>query len=235
MSQTLKIVARVEVSTNVDGETAYRARKSRQRAFLENWNNANQEIAAEAPAWIRQLVLAADQFVVKRPLSDEPDGRTVIAGYHWFGDWGRDTMIALPGLTLTTGRPEIAARILRTFARFVEGGMLPNVFPEAGHTPEYNTADATLWYFEAVQQYVAATNDLELLRELYLVLSEIIDSHLRGTRYRIHADPQDGLLYAGQPACNSPATAPTSTSSAFFGQVDYFRLARHPPGIDGKR
>jgi glycogen debranching enzyme len=113
--------------------------------------------------------------------------------------------------------------------------MLPNVFPEAGHTPEYNTADATLWYFEAVQQYVAATNDLDLLRELYPVLSEIIDSHLRGTRYQIHADPQDGLLYAGQPACNSPATAPTSTSSAFFGQVDYFRLARHPPGIDGKR
>lgn len=199
MGQTFTIVASTDVSASVDGQTAYRTQKSRERTLLGNWNNANQNTAAEAPAWIRQLVLAADQFVVKRQLSDEPDGKTVIAGYHWFGDWGRDTMIALPGLTLATGRPEIAARILRTFARFVDGGMLPNVFPDVGQAPEYNTADATLWYFEAVRQYVAATNDLDLLRELYPVLAEIIDSHLRGTRYQIHADPEDGLLYAGQP------------------------------------
>ena len=107
-------------------------------------------------------------------------------------------MIALPGITLTTGRHEIAARILRTFARFVDGGMLPNVFPDAGQAPEYNSVDAALWYFEAVRQYVAATNDLELLRELYPVLVEMIDAHLRGTLYQIHADPEDGLLYAGE-------------------------------------
>ena len=123
--------------------------------------------------WIHHLALAADQFVADRPLDDDPNGKTLIAGYHWFGDWGRDTMIALPGITLTTGRPEIAARILRTFAKFVDGGMLPNMFPDAGQTPEYNTVDATLWYFEAVRQYVAATNDIHLLKELYPVLAEI--------------------------------------------------------------
>src|SRR5215467_7673661 len=108
-------------------------------------------------------------------------------------------MIALPGLTLATGRPEIAARILRTFARFVDRGMLPNVFPDAGQTPEYNTADATLWYFETVRQYLEATGDLSLLHDLYPVLAEIIEHHVNGTRYQIHADPDDGLLCAGEP------------------------------------
>src|SRR5438046_6419783 len=84
---------------------------------------------------------------------------TIIAGYHWFGDWGRDTMIALPGLTLTTGRPDVARRILTTFARFVDQGMLPNRFPDAGEAPEYNTVDATLWYFEAIRAYHATTSN----------------------------------------------------------------------------
>ena len=110
--------------------------------------------ARRRPAWIRHLVLAADQFVVRRPLPDDPGGMTVIAGYPWFGDWGRDTMIALPGLALTTGRPELAARILRTFARFVDRGMLPNRFPDGGEAPEYNTVDATLWCVEAMRAYL---------------------------------------------------------------------------------
>jgi predicted glycogen debranching enzyme len=122
----------------------------------------------------------------------------VIAGYHWFGDWGRDTMIALPGLTLATGRPQLARNILHTFGRFVDCGMLPNVFPDAGETPEYNTVDATLWYFEALRQYYVATADTELLRELFPKLSEIIEWHERGTRFGIRVDPNDGLLYAGQ-------------------------------------
>jgi glycogen debranching enzyme len=126
-------------------------------------------------------------------------GRTVIAGYPWFSDWGRDTMIALPGLTLATGRPADARGILRTFARFVDQGMLPNRFPDAGETPEYNTADATLWYFEAVRAYHAATGDLETLRELFPVLREIVLWHIRGTRYGIKVDLADGLLAAGQP------------------------------------
>jgi predicted glycogen debranching enzyme len=127
------------------------------------------------------------------------DGRSVIAGYHWFSDWGRDTMIALPGLTLATGRPQIAESILRTFARYVDRGMLPNRFPDAGEAPEYNTVDATLWYFEAIRAYHALTADDQLLRELFPVLKEIIYWHRHGTRYRVHVDPADGLLYAGEP------------------------------------
>ncbi len=144
--------------------------------------------------WVQQLVLAADQFIVRRDA-----GQTVIAGYHWFGDWGRDTMIALPGLTLTPGRPEIAAAILRTFARYVSEGMLPNRFPDEGEQPEYNTVDATLWYFHALEQYTEASGDETVVRELFPILEDIIGWHLRGTRYQIHLDPADGLIYAGQP------------------------------------
>src|SRR5262249_30830208 len=128
----------------------------------------------------------------------QSDGKTIIAGYPWFNDWGRDTMIALPGLTLATGRPEIAKQILLAFAKFVDRGMLPNNFPDADGTPEYNTIDATLWYFEAIRQYFAATNDLTTLKQLFPVLSEIIEAHVAGTRYNIHVD-SDGLLYGGGP------------------------------------
>src|SRR5947208_931104 len=102
----------------------------------------------------RALVRAADQFIVQRG-----DESTVIAGYHWFSDWGRDTMIALPGLTLVTGRYEVARQILQEFAQVMDQGMLPNRFPDAGETPEYNTVDATLWFFEAVRAYLKYTND----------------------------------------------------------------------------
>ena len=148
--------------------------------------------------WITHLVLAADQFIVSRPLPDDADGKTIIAGYHWFGDWGRDTMISLPGLTISVGRPEVARSILRTFARYVDQGMLPNRFPDAGETPEYNTVDATLWYFEAIRAYHAATGDDDSLRELFPVLADIVDWHCQGTRYNIHLDRDDGLLYAGE-------------------------------------
>jgi predicted glycogen debranching enzyme len=148
---------------------------------------------------VKQLVLAADQFIVNRPLRDNREARSVIAGYHWFGDWGRDTMVALPGLTLSTGRPEVARSLLRTFAKFVDQGMLPNRFPEAGEAPEYNTVDATLWYFEAVRQYHAATHDESLLRELFPVLTGILDWHIRGTRHGIQVDEKDGLLFGGEP------------------------------------
>jgi hypothetical protein len=156
-------------------------------------------VAGGAPAWVRQLVLAADQFIVRRPLAGDPEALTVIAGYHWFGDWGRDTMIALPGLTLATGRPEVARRVLSTFARFADGGMLPNVFPDAGTAPEYNTVDAALWYVEAVRQYVDATGDAGFLAEVFPVLDGIVEGHVRGTRHGIAVDPRDGLLAAGEP------------------------------------
>jgi predicted glycogen debranching enzyme len=140
----------------------------------------------------QSLAAAADQYLVSRG-----NEKTVIAGYHWFGDWGRDTMIALPGLTLPTGKYEIARSILRTFAKHVDQGMLPNRFPDVGETPEYNTVDAALWFFEAARAYLAYTGDLEFVRdELYLVLADIISWHARGTRYGIKVD-SSGLLASG--------------------------------------
>jgi predicted glycogen debranching enzyme len=140
-----------------------------------------------------QLVLAADQFIVSRGA-----GKTVIAGYPWFSDWGRDTMIALSGLTLATNRAEIAKQILLEFSQHISEGMLPNRFPDAGETPEYNTVDATLWYFEAVRAYVEKTGDDEFVREnFYEKLANVVEWHLRGTRYNIHVDT-DGLLFAGE-------------------------------------
>jgi glycogen debranching enzyme len=148
---------------------------------------------------LQQLALAADQFIVSRPLPDNSQGRSIIAGYPWFGDWGRDTMIALPGLTLVTGRPEVAKQILITFSHFVSEGMLPNRFPDTGQKPEYNTADAALWYFHAISQYLRYTKDKSLIKMLYPVLEDIIERHRQGTRYNIHVDSKDGLLYAGEP------------------------------------
>ena len=143
----------------------------------------------------RALALSADQFLVRRGAGL----RTVIAGYHWFGDWGRDTMISLPGLCLTTGRHEEAKDILRAFAAVVDQGMLPNRFTGRGETPEYNTVDASLWFFVALHRYLLATGDYAFAREeIWPVLEEIISWHQRGTRHGIHADG-DGMLASGEP------------------------------------
>ena len=158
--------------------------------------NRRQSLVSVLPQneMINTLTFAADQFLVARA-----EQKTIIAGYHWFSDWGRDTMIALPGLTLATRRPEIARSILAEFARHVDRGMLPNRFPDAGDTPEYNTADATLWFFEAIRSFLQYTNDFSFVRNsLYDVLKSIIAWHIEGTRYNIHLD-EDGLLFAGTP------------------------------------
>jgi predicted glycogen debranching enzyme len=155
---------------------------------------------ATAPRWIRQLALAADQFVVARLAADgKTAGTTIIAGYPWFSDWGRDTMIALPGLALATNRIAEAASILRTYAGYASEGMLPNRFPDEGEAPEYNTVDAALWYFQALAAYLEASGDQKLLRDLFPTLRDIIEWHRRGTRFGIAADPSDGLLHAGVP------------------------------------
>jgi predicted glycogen debranching enzyme len=144
-------------------------------------------------AFLRELFRAADQFIVRRG-----QDRTVIAGYHWFSDWGRDTMIALPGLTLATRRYDDARGMLVAFAESADHGMLPNRFPDAGETPEYNTVDATLWFFEAVRAFGIHTGDYEFIRtRLYPALVDIIAWHERGTRYGIRLDG-DGLLLAGE-------------------------------------
>jgi len=155
------------------------------------------QVADSAPVkdeLVRSLVTAADQFIVARG-----EQKTVIAGYHWFSDWGRDTMIALPGLTLVTGRFDIARSILLEFSKHVNQGMLPNRFPDAGEQPEYNTVDGTLWFFEAIRAYVDYTGDCEfVLKHLYDVLRDIIAWHVRGTRYGIRVD-DSGLLASGAP------------------------------------
>lgn len=155
------------------------------------------------PGWIRQLSLAADQFLVRRATAGA-NGVTLLAGYPWFGDWGRDTMIALPGIALAGRSREQAAAgpaatILRSWARHLRDGLLPNRFPEAGDDAEYNTADATLWFFQALHACWQATGDDALLRELWPVLTDSIACHLRGTRHGIGVDPADGLLRAGEP------------------------------------
>src|SRR5450756_2237480 len=148
---------------------------------------------------IERLALAADQFIVeRRDSTGMPLGKTVIAGYPWFSDWGRDTMIALPGLTLATGRTEIAASVLRTFAQFVSEGMLPNRFPDAGEVPEYNTVDASLWFFIAVHAYLRNSGDRNFAAEIYPTLKDMLEWHVRGTRFGICVDQTDALLYAGE-------------------------------------
>jgi len=156
--------------------------------------------------WPAELVLAADQFIVTpstriaataRAHASGDEVRTILAGYHWFADWGRDTMISLEGLTLCTGRQVEAGYILRTFAHYVKDGLLPNLFPEREKEALYHTADATLWYFHAIDRYVDKTGDRETLRLLLPKLFDIIDHHLKGTRFGIHVDPADGLLTQG--------------------------------------
>jgi 4-alpha-glucanotransferase len=153
---------------------------------------------SDVPLWIQQLVLAADSFIFARPLPGRPAGESIIAGYPWFGDWGRDTMIALPGLTLAIGRSENTRQILETFAGFIDQGMLPNWFPGEGETPEYNSADGALWYIEAWRAYIEVTNDRITLKRYFAVLEEIVYWYQHGTRHGIRMDPADGLILAGK-------------------------------------
>ncbi len=155
-----------------------------------------------------ELVLAADQFIITpagrfeeaaRARATGDEVRTVIAGYHWFTDWGRDTMISLEGLTLTTGRHLEAGYILRTFAHYVRDGLIPNMFPEGQKEGLYHTADATLWFFHALSRYLAVTRDRITLDAIYPTLVAIVEAHVNGTHFGIRVDPRDGLLTQGAP------------------------------------
>jgi 4-alpha-glucanotransferase len=187
-----------------DPEQALERFRQHDRALVHTARSHHKQIP-DVPAWIEQLILAADSFLIERPigtrLGGQPQvkGASVIAGYPWFGDWGRDTMIALPGLTLATGRPEIAKRILETFAGFVDRGMLANRFPGAGQTPVYNTVDAALWYIDAWRAYIEASDDLDALARAFPILESIVVHYQEGTRYEIGMDPADGLIRAGEP------------------------------------
>jgi predicted glycogen debranching enzyme len=180
---TLGIIISTDDPTGKDAIELFQTEKKRREQLIKGFGgNKNKQ----------RLALAADQFVVKRG-----ELKTVIAGYHWFADWGRDTMIALPGLCLTTKRYEDAKNILAAFAGSVSQGMLPNRFPDFGEQPEYNTIDATLWYFNAVYLYYKHTNDKDFIISLLPVLKDIIEWHYKGTRYNIHV-AEDNLIYGGQ-------------------------------------
>lgn len=179
---------------------AFSAERERRQRLL---GLASTELRTGPP---QELLLAADQFLITpagriqdaaRAHAAGDEVRTVIAGYHWFTDWGRDTMISLEGLTLTTGRHIEAGYILRTFAHYVRDGLLPNLFPEGEHEGLYHTADASLWYFQAIHRYVTTTGDRNTLRLLLPTLRDMIAHHLRGTRFGIGVDPGDGLLRQG--------------------------------------
>lgn len=196
---SLTIVASTEAAPSLNGEAALAKRQSESRALLDRFFAANAGPAPRSLPAVQQLALAAEQFIAARPLDATGDAKTILAGYPWFGDWGRDTMVALPGLCLATGRPWLGRNILRSYSRFVSEGMLPNVLPREGESPLYNSVDAALWYFEAARQYFDATSDIGLLHELFPVLASILEAYMRGTRYHIHVDPADGLLFAGEP------------------------------------
>jgi predicted glycogen debranching enzyme len=191
-----------EVVTALEASAALAAEHGRRREC----------IAAAAPAardgLAAELVLAADQFIVTpvgrtaeaaRVRSRGDEERSVIAGYHWFTDWGRDTMISLEGLTLVTGRTAEAKSILRTFTSAIRDGLVPNLFPEGEAQGLYHTADATLWLFHALDRYLAATGDRALLLALLPQLVDVVERHLAGTRFGIGVDPHDGLLREGAP------------------------------------
>jgi predicted glycogen debranching enzyme len=173
-------------------------RERRERLLCAAVPAVREEVGAE-------LVLAADAFIITPPRLEDAararaagdEARTVIAGYHWFTDWGRDTMISLEGLTVPTGRCAEARYILRTFAHHVRDGLIPNLFPEGNREGLYHTADATLWFFHAVERYLQATGDRETLTLLLPVFLDIAQHHLEGTRFGIGVDPADGLLRQG--------------------------------------
>jgi predicted glycogen debranching enzyme len=181
-------------------EDAARSELDRRRRLLAMANHLGED------PWSGELILAADQFIIT-PAGRADEGarakaageevRTVIAGYHWFTDWGRDTMISLEGLTLTTRRHREAAYILKTFAHYIRDGLIPNMFPDGAREGLYHTADATLWFFHAVHRYVEMTGDTETLRLLVPRLAEVVEHHLRGTRFGIGVDESDGLLRQG--------------------------------------
>lgn len=221
--ESASLVFSIAGDASLDAARSLAAERARQRELLARPKFKSTEAPAASAAagsatssspsgsalagWPRQLVLAADAFLVRAVRYPVSESSRVIAGYPWFGVWSRDTLISLPGLTLATGRAEIARTILRSFAGLIDQGMLPNFFPDDASKPEFNSADAPLWFIEALRQYAESTLDLDLVHDLLPAVCTIIAHYSAGTRFGIHVDPADGLLFAGQAAtAQSPAT-----------------------------
>ncbi|PKM03663.1 MAG: glycogen debranching protein, partial [Gammaproteobacteria bacterium HGW-Gammaproteobacteria-7] len=215
-NRTVGLTASRDVpSAPIDLDAALRQRQNHDGNHIQHAALCTQGYS-DVPDWIRQLLIGSDRFLVHRATpqatalsptefpywndrSELADGAAVVAGYPWFADWGRDTFIALPGLTLATGRYVVARRILEAWALFIRDGLLPNLLPETGVEAEYNSADAALWYIEAWRAYYQHTQDLAALRHALPVMKNIVDAYTRGTRFGIGVDPADSLLRAGEP------------------------------------
>ena len=205
-NEPVTLVASAEtelVMTALPPTEALACEEERRRRLLDSAIATHAETADEVAA---ELVLAADQFIFTpayrlvdsaRAAATGDEIRSVIAGYHWFTDWGRDTMISLEGLTLVTGRHREAGFILRTFEHYVRDGLIPNMFPDGSNEGLYNTADATLWFFHALSRYVDVTDDRRTLVRALPTMQSIVEHHMRGTKFGIHVDPRDGLLVQG--------------------------------------
>lgn len=181
------ITASTKQVGNPDGSSYFSAERKRKSELINRmpFSDSKTEI----------LALACDNFLVKRKSTGTS---TVIAGYPWFTDWGRDTMISLPGLTLATGRFEEAKELLLTFAKYIKNGLIPNMFPDSGVEPIYNTVDGSLWYFNGVYKYLQYTKDYSFIeREIFPHLTSMIEHHIKGTDFKIKMDEKDYLLSAG--------------------------------------
>ena len=173
-----------EINLHIDPDKIKAAELKRQKELEPDSKNE----------FLRDLAICGDQFLVQRKSSD---AFTILAGYHWFTDWGRDTMIAMRGLTIAQDKKEISESIIRTFLSYLNQGMLPNRFPDKGEAPEYNTIDATLWFFVVLHEYYEKFKDQAFIAGVYPQLSEIIQAYHQGTRFNIH-ETETGLIYGGQ-------------------------------------
>ena len=200
----LNEISEIKISTNKYQEknnfnsvNSIQEIKKQNQILLQNWKKTTKY----TPNWIEQLIYSVNIFIVNRANQKDKKAKSILAGYHWFGDWGRDTMISLPGLCCATEQFDIAKSILENYSHYISEGMLPNRFPDDSEIPDYNTVDATMWFFEAISNYFKLTQDLPFLKEIYSKLENIIEHHLKGTRFHIKCDPNDGLLFAGQEGC----------------------------------
>ncbi|RLI45165.1 glycogen debranching protein, partial [Candidatus Bathyarchaeota archaeon] len=186
-------VEHVFSSISKDVDALHNQELKRREGLIEKFHEHYSDVSMED--WLKWMILATDSFIVNR---ESTKAKSVIAGYHWFEDWGRDSLISLPGLTLITGRFEDAKKILLTFKHYCHKGIIPNHFPDyAGEKPAYNTVDATLWYFNAVLQYLKYTGDLDFVhKQMWSLLKSIVEHHRQGTLYNIHLD-DDGLIAHG--------------------------------------
>ncbi len=191
-------------------------------------------VDSSATPAVQKLLRAAKDFIVFRKQPDGQPGQTILAGYPWFADWGRDTMISLPGLLLVPGRFDEARQVLSVFARYVSEGMIPNRFDDYSNEPHYNTVDASLWFVHAVFEYLKTSGDQATFDSVLLpACRAIIDGYRNGTRFHIKMDPADGLITQGDPStqltwmdakCNGVAFTPRQGKAVEINALWYHAL-----------